>query len=142
MKARILGEKEFYDSETGEVFKANVVLKTGDFNFHKVWLNDLLNVLEVVGNKKLKVIRWILANIDNKTNQVVGTHQRIAEQIDVSRVVVSQTFKLLQDANFLVKVQNGVYQINPDILAKGSDRKRKYLVIKYQENKNKGENNA
>jgi hypothetical protein len=132
---KIYGEKELIDPATGEVIKTTYIVKKyqGDFNFHKVWLADLLNVLEVVGNKKLKVIRWILSNINNKTNQVIGTHQKIAEKIGVSRVVVSQTFKLLQDADFLVKEQNGVYKINPLILVQGDNKKRQNLLIEYKE---------
>ena len=132
---KIYGEKELIDPATGEVIKTTYIVKKyqGDFNFHKVWLADLLNVLEVVGNKKLKVIRWILSNINNKTNQVIGTHQKIAEKIGVSRVVVSQTFKLLQDADFLVKEQNGVYKINPLILVQGDNKKRQSILVEYKE---------
>jgi len=132
---KIYGEKEFIDSATGEVIKTTYIVKKykGDFNFHKVWLADLLNVLEVVGNKKLKVIRWILSNINNKTNQIIGTHQKISEKIGVSRVVVSQTFKLLQDADFLVKEQNGVYKINPLILVQGDNKKRQSILVEYKE---------
>ena len=135
---KIYGEKELIDPATGEVIKTTYIVKKyqGDFNFHKVLLADLLNVLEVVGNKKLKVIRYILSNINNKTNQIIGTHQKISEKIGVSRVVVSQTFKLLQDADFLVKEQNGVYKINPSILIQGNDKKRKSMLIEYKELKN------
>jgi hypothetical protein len=132
---KIYGEKELVDPATGEVIKTTYIVKKykGDFNFHKVWLADLLNVLEVVGNKKLKVIRWILSNINNKTNQIIGTHQKISEKIGVSRVVVSQTFKLLQDADFLVKEQNGVYKINPLILVQGDNKKRQSILVEYKE---------
>jgi hypothetical protein len=132
---KIYGEKELIDPATGEVIKTTYIVKKykGDFNFHKVWLADLLNVLEVVGNKKLKVIRWILSNINNKTNQIIGTHQKIAEKIGVSRVVVSQTFKLLQDADFLVREQNGVYKINPLILVQGDNKKRQSILVEYKE---------
>ena len=132
---KIFGEKELIDPTTGEVIKTTYIVKKyrGDFNFHKVWLADLLNVLEVVGNKKLKVIRWILSNINNKTNQIIGTHQKISEKIGVSRVVVSQTFKLLQDADFLVKEQNGVYKINPLILVQGDNKKRQSILVGYKE---------
>jgi hypothetical protein len=132
---KIYGEKELIDPATGEVIKTTYIVKKykGDFNFHKVWLADLLNVLEVVGNKKLKVIRWILSNINNKTNQIIGTHQKISEKIGISRVVVSQTFKLLQDADFLVKEQNGVYKINPLILVQGDNKKRQSILVEYKE---------
>ena len=135
---KIYGEKELIDTATGEVIKTTyIVIKyQGVFNFYIVWLADLLNVLEVVWNKKLKVIRYILSNINNKTNQIIGTHQKISEKIGVSRVVVSQTFKLLQDADFLVKEQNGVYKINPSILIQGNDKKRKSMLIEYKELKN------
>jgi hypothetical protein len=43
---------------------------------------------------------------------------------------------LLQDADFLVKEQNGVYKINPSILIQGNDKKRKSMLIEYKELKN------
>jgi predicted transcriptional regulator len=132
-KQRIIGTQKYINNETGEIIETLVIEKNieQDFNFYKVWLNDLLNVLEVVGNKKLKVIKWILNNIDPKTNRIVTTHEEIAKELGITRVVVSQTFKQLIDNNFIKKIRNGLYMVNPDIIIKGNSGKRQNLLIRY-----------
>ena len=44
--------------------------------------------------------------------------------------------KILQEANFITKVQNGLYMVNPDVIVRGNGKKRDALMIKYVEAKN------
>jgi hypothetical protein len=136
-KQKIIGKETLY-TQNGEIKEVVVVEKNieQDFNFYKVWLLDLLNVLELVGTKKMKVINYILENLDTKNNIFIGTQQEISEKINVSRKVVNQTFKVLIDSNFLVKKQNGVYMINPDLIVKGKTGKRISLLVEYKNLKN------
>jgi hypothetical protein len=139
-KQRIIGKQRFINEATGEVIDAIVVEKNveQDYGWYKVWLLDLLGVLELVGTKKMKVITYILENM-RRDNIFIGTHTEIAKKLGISRVVVSQTFKILLDANFLVKRQNGVYMLNPDIVAKVNSHYRASLLVKYAGLKNNGE---
>lgn len=43
--------------------------------------------------------------------------------------------KKLQENNFITKVQNGVWRVNPNILMKGNDTKRQILLSYYEEEK-------
>jgi len=140
-KQHIVGKQNYINSNTGEVIETLVVEKNveRDFNFFKVWLLDLLNILEVVGTKKMKVVNYIFENINTQENIFIGTHQEISKKLNISRPVVSQTFKLLIDSGLLIKRNNGVYMINPDIIVKGSTGKRIHLLVKYNEIKNNKE---
>jgi len=141
-KQKIVGTQTLLNPNTGELIETTIIEKNieQDFNFFKVWLLDLLNILELIGTKKMKVVNYILDNLDVKNNLFIGTHEEISKKLSVSRVVVSQTFKTLQESNFLIKKQNGVYMINPEILVKGKTGKRLNLLIKYNEIKKEKNN--
>lgn len=134
-KQKIVGEEKFMNMETGEIIETVIVQKDieQDYNFYKVWLLDLFNILELVGTKKMKVVNYILDNMNTQNNTFIGTHEKIAKELNISRPVVSQTFKALQEANLLRKIQSGVYMINPDIIVKGKTGKRINLLIKYNQ---------
>ena len=41
----------------------------------------------------------------------------------------------LQDNNFIKKIQNGVYQVSPNIMLKGSEYKKSLLLNYYDDSK-------
>jgi hypothetical protein len=137
----IVGRKKLLDPETGELIDSQIIIKNveQDFNFYKVWLLDLLNILEIVGNKKIKVIDYILRNMRKEDNSISVTHREIAKKTGVSLPIVTQTFKILQETNFLVKIRNGFYMLNPDLIVKGHTGKRINLLIKYNTIDKEGE---
>ena len=134
-KQKIIGTETYINRETGEIIEANVIEKSveADYGFFKVWLLDLMNILELVGTKKMRVVNYIFENLKGTENLFIATHEEIAKKLNISRPVVSQTFKILLEANLLVKKQNGVYMINPDIIARVNNPKRMSLLIKYNE---------
>jgi len=140
-KQKIIGKEKFINVETGEIKECIVVEKNieQDFNFFKVWLLDLVNILEIVGNKKIKVINYIFNNLNTQKNLFVGTQDQISKEIGVSRVVVNQTFKILIESGLLIKKNNAVYMINPNIIVKGNTNKRLSLLIEYNEIRNKNQ---
>ncbi|WP_054637859.1 replication/maintenance protein RepL [Thalassobacillus sp. C254] len=130
-KVKILGTKEFVDSETGEVHKMQVTdIEERDANFHKIWLGHLLETLDLIGNKKIKVAMFIMSDL-NKENQFLGTHRYISEQTGVSLPTVTETMSVLQESNFLIKVRNGFYRVNPDVLFKGGKGDRMNVLLRY-----------
>jgi hypothetical protein len=45
----VLGSQTYLNQDTGEVAEFTVIEKNieKDFNFHKIWIQDVLNVLEI-----------------------------------------------------------------------------------------------
>ena len=76
----------------------------------------------------------IIANTNASNNTFIGSQRKIATQTNVSLQTVSRILVKLQDNNFIKKIQNGVYQVSPNILMKGSDHKKSLLLNYYQEN--------
>lgn len=129
-KSRIL-----IDKETGEEFPVNQITKRmyGQKQFWKVYLLDFLQVLGILDSKQLDVLIYILENTNSSTNTFIGTYRGTAEKTKLSLDTVRRVFKKLQENNFLKKVQNGVYQVSPLIIMKGSDHKKQLLLNYYCE---------
>ena len=62
----------------------------------------------------------------------MGTYKKIAEDVKCSQTTIAKTMKKLQDNNFVKRVQNGAWLVNPNILMKGNDSKRQILLSYYE----------
>ncbi len=132
-KVKAVGTEQYINAATGELEEFEVTkIEERDFNFTKVWIRNFVATLDIVGNRKTKLVYWIIDNL-NHNNQLVCTNRQMAEESGVSLATVSTTMKALQDANFLKKQANGVYIINPDIIFKGSKRSRLNVLNQFTE---------
>ncbi|RRD35974.1 winged helix-turn-helix transcriptional regulator [Leptotrichia sp. OH3620_COT-345] len=130
-KVKVLGTQQYINANTGELEDFQVTsLQDRDFNFTKVWLNSILQTLDMLGNQKTKVAYHIIDNL-NKENQYIGTQRQIAERVGISLKTVSITVKALLNADFLRNLSNGVYCVNPDVLFKGSRTSRLNVLQQY-----------
>lgn len=130
-KVKIVGTQQYINATTGEVEDFQVTtFQDRDFNFTKVWLNSILQALDMLGNKKSKVAYHIIDNL-NKENQYIGTQRQISERTKVGLNTVNVTLQALLKADFLRIISNGVYCINPNILFKGSRTARLNILQQY-----------
>ena len=134
-KRKFIQNKTFVDSDTGEAVPFQVVsIEERDFNFHKVWLQHFINSLEGINNQRLKLAFWIIENL-NSDNQLIMTQRSIAKKSGISTYTVAMTMKALQEGEppFLIKLNSGAYQVNPDVIWKGSHSNRMGVVFDYNE---------
>ena len=116
-KVKVIGTQQYINANTGELEDFHVTsLQDRDFNFTKVWLNSILQTLDMLGNQKTKVAYHIIDNL-NKENQYIGTQRQIAEA--------------LLNADFLRNLNSGVYCVNPDVLFKGTRPARLNVLQQY-----------
>lgn len=116
---------ELADPTTGEIKPVqHYEIKDVDINWNKIWLGHLLDVLEMVGSKKMQVISWLLENRDVKTNEVSTTQQIVMDELKLSKKTVSETFKVLQEQKILLKKRNGLYQLSPNFIWQGDSDNR------------------
>lgn len=127
-------KKEYLDVETGEVILVDQISKRvyGTKNFWKCYLMDFLTVLGIIDSKQLDIFIYIVENTNQANNMFIGTYTKIAKDVGVSRPTISAIMKKLQENNFIKKVQNGVWLVNPNILMKGNDSKRQILLSYYE----------
>mgnify|MGYP000275826476 CR=1 FL=1 len=130
----VVGTRQIPNLETGEMETVTVIDKNidADFNFHKIWLADVLNVLNSFGNRKIRLITYLLAQMRNSDNTVsTGTLREIATDTGISYPTVQVTMKELEESNVIKKIKTGTYQFNPDIIMKGNSEKHRNLLIRY-----------
>ena len=131
IKYKQVGTQEYINKDTGELVSLKVEsTERRDFNFHKVWLNQLTDSLDGILNQKTKVAFWIL-NL-NRENQLVYTQNQIASNVNVSIQTVNLTVREMMKAD-LIRKSNGAYIVNPDIVFKGTINAREKVWLKYVE---------
>lgn len=135
-KQKIIGTVDFIRESTGELVTFDAVWDgiESDYNFHKVWLLNLVNCLTELTGKQMKLVFFILINMDRE-NKVCLTQRQMAEKVGISLDTTMKTIKKLKEKSFLTNVNSGVYMINPDIIFKGYMNRRKILATKFYENK-------
>lgn len=132
-KLKVVGTQQFLNITTGEVEDFQVTsIEERDYNFHKVWMKNFINTLEIVGNQKSKLCFWLIDNL-NKENQICMTYRQIAEKTNISLDTVRVTMKLLLEADFLRRINQGCYVVNPDIIFKGSRSGRLNVLNTYSD---------
>ena len=131
-KIKVVGTEQYINHKTGEVEDFQVIrMEDRDFNFHKVWLNAIIESMDLLGNQKIRLAFWIINHLD-KENQLTLTQRQIAKASGISLKTVSSTMKVLMDSNFLRRKNMGCYVINPDVLFKGSRTGRLNVLLQYR----------
>lgn len=132
---QVVGNKQMIDPNTGEVQDFTVIQKNvnQDYNFHKIWLEDLMNILNSMGNKKMTILTYLLRIMRNSDNSLNFTMRSLADDTGVSLQTCQNTIKELLEANVLKRdkrVQQ-LYTFNPDLIVKGGSNKRRRILIEY-----------
>lgn len=127
-------KKHLIDTETGEDIFVDQITKRvyGTKNFWKCYLMDFLSVLGILDSKQVDVFIYIVENTNQSNNTFIGTYKKIAKDVEVCEATISKIMKKLQQNNFIKRVQNGVWLVNPNILMKGNDQKRQILLSYYE----------
>ena len=127
-------QRELIDRETGELITVEQVNKLvyGTKNFWKCYLMDFLSILGIIDNKQVDIFIYIVENTNQSNNLFLGTYKKISEDVGCSSATIARIMKKLQENNFIKKLQNGAWLVNPNILVRGDDTKRQILLSYYQ----------
>lgn len=121
-----------FGNVVGEPKEVNVLIKeTSRSGFMITYLASLVGMIDTLGNKKMKVVKYILSHMDSN-NKLSETEHEIAENSGVSRATVHETLKLLRDANFIAQ-KTGTVMLSPKIAHKGNAQRERYLMTKFFE---------
>ena len=58
----------------------------------------------------------------------IGTYKTIKENTKASETTIAKVMKKLQEQKFLKKIQNGLWQVSPNIMMKGNENKKQLLL--------------
>lgn len=133
-----IGQKleTWINQETGEVrIVQEVDIKGTDKGFEKIWLGMILTMLDIVGGKKIDVIKYLLKNRNRTENTIFATQRKIAESLKVSTKTVTETMIALKKVELISQVTPGCYRINPAVIWRGSHVGRMAIMAKFSQEK-------
>ena len=134
-KVKIVGSAEYINTQTQEVETMQVIsMEDRDFNFHKIWLQHIIQSFDLIGNQKTKLAFWLISEMDSE-NKICYTLRQMADKSGISLETVRVTIKTLIDGEFLVKQNQGVYRVHPDRIFKGSGNNRMNVLLQYNQAK-------
>ncbi|OLR65808.1 replication/maintenance protein RepL [Intestinimonas butyriciproducens] len=122
--------KRLVDQDTGEVIEVDQITKRalGQKQFWKIYLMDFLQVLGGFEYKQLDVLIYIWSIPKPQTTLSSAHTEALKKASAVSYDTVRRDDYSLQGKGFLKKVSNGVYQVSPTIMMKGSEHKKSLLL--------------
>ena len=128
------GEEQYIRAKTGEVLNVQTVSRSvdGDNGFDKIWLGTILELVEEVGNAKMRALSWMLSHRDAK-NLVHATKEEIAAATGVSRATVTTLLRSLREANVISCPRRSVWRLNPNVIWKGASHTRLSVLIQYHD---------
>lgn len=92
-----------------------------DRNFEITHRKMMSNYVRVKANNEVKA--YILDNVRLDDGILFGTMAEIAKDIHISIKTVSDSFKVLQENDFIQYYRDGVWPVNPKLLRKGTGGK-------------------
>lgn len=130
------GKRQVKDLQTGEVFEIDYIKKTTDRQlkggWRRVYLADFLEILLEVGNSKIKVLEFILNNLDSN-NKLTMSIRKVSERVGISYKTTYDTFKILAEKGLIRKLDT-VWVVMPSFVSTfGSDAKNARLLTEYSE---------
>lgn len=127
------GKEQWVNTKTGEIIEVDKVEKlVKRNNFMITYMTYMLDLFELLGTKKMKLVKYLLENMDKGNNIIVKTTRELAEETGISKPVIIETLKLLETNGPIVR-KTGVIMLNPKLIHRGSNQKEKYLLTKFKE---------
>ena len=127
------GISRWQNLETGEIIDATeITKKIGRQGFMITYLSAIINLIEVLGNKKMQVVKYLLNNMEKANNTLIITTRELADKSKVGHNTVLETLKILESAG-IIKRRTGAIMVNSNLIHRGNERKEQTLIARFQE---------
>ena len=100
--------------------------------FMITYLAEIINLIDTLGNKKMQVVKYILKNMSKSENTLIITTRELAEKTKVSKPVVLDTLKLLEEAN-IIQRRTGAIMISPKLVNYKKAKGEAIMMTKYKQ---------
>jgi hypothetical protein len=131
-KIKVIGTETYINQRTGHLEDMQVIsVEDRDANFHKLWLQHIVLSLDIVGNQKMRFVFWLLEQMTSD-NLLPMTFRQMAELSGYSLETVKRVIHALIESDFLARVNQGVYRVNPNLIFKGGSNYRMNVLVQYQ----------
>ncbi len=131
-KIRVIGTKQFINTETNEVEDFNVISQEEqDFNFDKFWITQIMFAIDEFGSQKMKLLLYLITNRERANNTVLKTVSEMAKETNINKNTIVTTLKILEKHK-IIRRKTGVIFISPEVIFKGGHNKRMNVLIQYR----------
>ena len=119
------------NQRTGEVLETTEILKPiSRQGFMITYLAEIIRLIDTLGNRKMMVVKYILENMDKSSNTMFCTTRELAEKTKTSTQTVTNTLKVLEEAQIIQRRLGGL-MVNPKLIHRGSNNKEKALLTRF-----------
>lgn len=124
--------RTYIDNETGEIHEVPVMHheKPKNSNFEMIFYGHFLEILGDLGNKKIKILQYIINKREKANNVFIGSIRDIGAALNISITTVNETLMLLED-KMVIRRKTGVIYIDADLVCDGRFKDR--IMHVYQE---------
>ena len=139
-KTKIVGKELYINNRTGAIEEMEVIsIEERDANFHKIWLGHIIMSMDIIGNSKTKFVFWLIEQM-TADNIIAMTYEQMAKDSGYSMETIKRTIPLLIQADFLIRINNGAYRVNPSVIFKGGKNERMNILLQYHKQAEDNEN--
>lgn len=132
-----MNDERWRNDATGEILEVTTqTITTGDLDFQKIWVANILAAVDEISNAKIKVLWYLLSAVDPRTNTLMQTVQQIAKGSNTSVDTVKRTLRVLTANDILRRPFTravGVLMLNPNVMMQGNTGKRRALLIRFEQ---------
>jgi len=131
-KLHVAGTETYINAVTGELHEMQVMEVTErDSNFQKLWVGQILEAVDALSTKRLKIVLWLIQESARHRNLIPMTVRQMADELRVSKVTVNKTLVLLE-AHDIIRRETGRVWVNPDVVYKGGTNGRLEILTRYR----------
>jgi len=99
--------------------------------FWKLGMKEFLGVMNKLSFCEAKIVLYIFSKMLAQNNQFSACGKEIESDLKCSHPTVVKSFQHLRECDFLRKVRQTQYMVNPRIVMIGAEPKAKYLIHEY-----------
>lgn len=131
-KISVIGTETYINQSTGEIEEFNVIKsEDSDFDFDKIWVTQFLMAAEEFGNRKVKLLMYLIDIRERSNNAVIKTIMELADETGMNKNTVSATLKILQKHKIITR-KTGVIFLSPEVIFRGRHSNRMRVLIEYR----------
>ena len=133
-RTKYTGREVWVNQTTGEIREVDAFERSVGRQeaFMVTYLGEIINMIETLGNKKMQVVKYILANMCKANNTLVITTRELSEKCGVGHNTVLETLKLLEKTN-IIERRTGAIMVSPKLMNNWKSGKEATMMVKYQE---------
>lgn len=113
-----------------DIESQGMINKRDTERFLNVSPKNYIKLMSDISSKK-SIIPMVLIEIMDKNNIINHTLDELSDIIEYPKTGLSTVFREYKNKDFIKRIRNGVYMINPMIAHKGSKYERDKLMEKY-----------